>query len=58
MTPSRPTPDASKSPVPSASVASDSCDVCLIARREGFALVPCGHVSVRVVQNWMSHLQD
>jgi len=42
-TPSTPTPDASPSPVPSASVASDSCDVCLIAPREGFALVPCGH---------------
>ena len=44
-TPPKMTPsiaDASPSPVTSASLESDSCDVCLIASRKGFALVPCG----------------
>jgi len=43
-TPTAPVPTATAT-TSSASAVTDSqfCEVCLIAPREGFALVPCGH---------------
>jgi len=35
--------ESSESPPTAAAATDDCCEVCLVAAREGFALVPCGH---------------
>jgi len=37
------TSESSESPATAAAATDDCCKVCLVAPREGFALVPCGH---------------